>query len=155
MIPHEYYMQEALNLAKNAAELGEAPIGCVIVQDGAIVGRGMNRREIDRNALSHAEILAIEDTCHTLGGWRLFGCDLYVTLEPCPMCAGAIINARIDRVIFGAFDAKAGSCGSIVNLFDLPYNHRPEVISGILEDDCANLLKNFFKSLRKFKKAQK
>lgn len=148
MIPHEHYMQEALNLAQNAAELGESPIGCVIVKGDRIVGRGMNRREIDRDALAHAEILAIADACRTLGGWRLFGCDLYVTLEPCPMCAGAIINARIDRVIFGAYDAKAGSCGSIINLFDLPYNHKPEVIGGIMEDQCSYLLRNFFKLLR-------
>lgn len=145
-------MKRALELADKAAELGEAPIGCVIVKDGKIVGEGYNRREVDKTALGHAELSAIADACKNLGGWRLFDCDLYVTLEPCPMCAGAIINARIERVIFGAHDPKAGSCGSIVNLFDLPYNHKPEIISGVLEDECSKKLKGFFKALRDSKK---
>lgn len=152
MIPHERYMREALKLADTAAAIGEAPIGCVIVRNGVIVGQGMNRREIDRDALAHAELLAIADACRTLGGWRLFGCELYVTLEPCPMCAGAIINARIDRVIFGASDPKAGSCGSVINLFELPYNHKPEIISGLLQDECAARLSLFFQSLREKKR---
>lgn len=155
MIPQEAYMREALKLADAAAAIGESPIGCVIVRDGVIVGRGMNRRETDRDALAHAELLAIADACRTLGGWRLFGCELYVTLEPCPMCAGAIINARIDRVIFGADDPKAGSCGSVVNLFDLPYNHKPEIIRGVLQDECAARLSHFFQSLRRRKKQER
>ena len=141
-------MREALALAREAAEDGEVPIGCVVVKDGVIVGRGRNRRENGKNALYHAEILAIDDACRNLGGWRLFGCDLYVTLEPCPMCAGAIINSRIETVYFGAHDPKAGSVGSVVKLFDLPYNHKPKVESGILGEECAQILKNFFKNLR-------
>ena len=141
-------MREALALAHDAASEGEVPIGCVVVKDGVIVGRGRNRRETGKNALYHAEIMAIDDACKTLGGWRLFGCDLYVTLEPCPMCAGAIINSRIDHVFFGAYDPKAGSTGSLVNLFDLPYNHKPNVEGGVLEDECAAILKDFFKNLR-------
>ena len=144
----EVFMREALALAHDAASEGEVPIGCVVVKDGVIVGRGRNRRETGKNALYHAEIMAIDDACKTLGGWRLFGCDLYVTLEPCPMCAGAIINSRIDHVFFGAYDPKAGSTGSLVNLFDLPYNHKPNVEGGVLEDECAAILKDFFKKLR-------
>ncbi|MBR5479883.1 MAG: nucleoside deaminase, partial [Clostridia bacterium] len=134
---HEKFMKRALELADIAAGLGEAPIGCVIVKDGKIVGEGYNRRETHKTALGHAELYAIKDACENLGGWRLFDCDLYVTLEPCPMCAGAIINARIEHVIFGASDPKAGSCGSIINLFDLPYNHKPKIISGVLGDECS------------------
>lgn len=145
----EEYMREALALAKEAAAEGEVPVGAVVVRDGVIVGRGRNRREIGKNALAHAEVEAIDNACRTLGGWRLFGCELYVTLEPCPMCAGAIINSRIDRVYYGAADAKAGSCGSIVNLFDLPYNHRPETVGAVLETECGDLLRAFFADLRK------
>ena len=141
-------MREALALAREAAENGEVPIGCVIVKDGQIVGRGRNTREKGKNALGHAEISAINDACKHLGGWRIPNATLYVTLEPCPMCAGAIINARIDRVCFGAYDPKAGSCGSLTNLFELPYNHQPEVTAGVLEDECAQMLKEFFKALR-------
>jgi len=141
-------MREALALAQEAAADGEVPIGCVVVKDGVIVGRGRNRRELGKNALYHAEIMAIDEACKTLGGWRLFGCELYVTLEPCPMCAGAIINSRIDKVYFGASDPKAGSCGSLVNLFELPYNHKPQVESGVLGEECAAVLKDFFKKLR-------
>ena len=145
----EKFMNEAILLAKEAAADDEAPIGAIIVRDGVIVGRGRNRREKDKNALGHAEIEAINDACKTLGGWRLIGCTMYVTLEPCPMCTGAIINARIGRVVQGALNPKAGSCGSIVNLFDLPYNHHPKLTSGVLEAECSEVLKNFFKSLRK------
>ena len=141
-------MREALALAREAAEDGEVPIGCVIVKDGQIVGRGRNTREKGKNALGHAVISAINDACKHLGGWRIPNATLYVTLEPCPMCAGAIINARIDRVCFGAYDPKAGSCGSLTNLFELPYNHQPEVTAGVLEDECAQMLKEFFKALR-------
>lgn len=147
----EQYMREALVLAKEAAAEGEVPVGALVVRDsdGAVVGRGRNRREAARHALCHAEIEAIDEACKTLGGWRLSGCTLYVTLEPCPMCAGAIINARLDRVVFGTHDPKAGSCGSMVDLFALPYNHRPQCDSGVCQEDCAAVLREFFKKLRK------
>ena len=144
----ELFMQQALELARTAAAEGEVPVGCVIVQDGTVIGRGHNRRETGRSALAHAEIEAIAEACRRLGGWRLWQATLYVTLEPCPMCAGAIINARIPRVVIGAMDPKAGSCGSVVNLFDLPYNHRPEITRGVLEDACASELRTFFRTLR-------
>ena len=151
---HEQYMRMALDLAAEAAAEGEVPVGCVIVSDGVVVGRGRNRREVGKNALAHAELEAIADACRTLGGWRLWKATLYVTLEPCPMCAGAIINARIPRVVYGAKDAKAGSCASIVDLFSLPYNHKPEVLSGVLEEECAAVLKNFFRDLREKRKKE-
>ena len=144
----EKFMREAILLAKEAADDDEAPIGAVIVRDGEIVGRGRNRREKDKNALGHAEIEAINDACKTLGGWRLIGCTMYVTLEPCPMCTGAIINSRIERVVFGAYDKKAGSCGSLINLFDLPYNHKPILSGGFMEEECGLLLTEFFQNLR-------
>lgn len=147
------YMKKALELAKIAADQGEVPVGAIVVKrsSGEIIGRGFNRREYGKSPLTHAEILAIDQASRRLGGWRLIDCDLYVTLEPCPMCAGAIINSRIQRVIFGAYDPKAGSCGSVVNLFDLPYNHKPELCSGVLQHDCADILSSFFKQLRKNK----
>ena len=144
----EIFMDAALELAKEAAGEGEVPVGCVIVRNGQIVGRGRNRRETDKTALGHGEIEAIGDACRNLGGWRLWDCTLYVTLEPCPMCAGAIINARIPRVVYGAKDAKAGSCGSVCNLFAMEYNHHPQVESGIREEACAELLREFFAKLR-------
>ena len=144
----ELFMDEALALAREAFEDGEVPVGCVIVRNGEIVGRGRNRRETDKSALAHAELEAIADACRNLGGWRLWECDLYVTLEPCPMCAGAIINARIPRVVYGAKDLKAGSCGSVCSLFDMAYNHHPAVEQGLMEDECAGLLKEFFRQLR-------
>lgn len=144
-------MQEAISLAKEAADEGEVPVGCVIVRNGEIIATGRNRREKGRNALYHAEIEAIDNACKKLGGWRLPGCDMYVTLEPCPMCAGAIINARIENVYFGAYDKKAGSVRSLIRLFDIPYNHHPEVVGGIMEEECASLLSDFFKFLRKNK----
>lgn len=144
----ERFMHEAMTLAREAAAEGEVPVGAVVVRAGEIVGRGRNRRERDKTALAHAELEAIEDACRTLGGWRLWQCVLYVTLEPCPMCAGAAINARIPRVVYGASDPKAGSCGSLVNLFSLPYNHHPAVTSGVLGEECAALLREFFRSLR-------
>ncbi len=147
----EEYMREALALAREAAALGEVPVGAVAVWDGKIVGRGMNRRETGKNALCHAEIAAIDEACRTLGGWRLWKCDLYVTLEPCPMCAGAIINARVRRVVYGAKDLKNGACGSVTNLFELPFNHRPELVSGVLEEECGAVLTEFFKELREKK----
>lgn len=145
----EFFMDQAIELAKEAAKEGEVPVGAVVVIDGRIVGRGRNRRETGKNALAHAEIEAINEACKTLGGWRLWQCDMYVTLEPCPMCTGAIINSRIKRLVYGASDSKAGSCGSVVNLFSLPYNHKPEVISGLKREECAALLSDFFKRLRK------
>ena len=150
----ELFMQQALELARTAAAEGEVPVGCVIVQDGTVIGRGHNRRETGRSALAHAEIEAIAGACRRLGGWRLWQATLYVTLEPCPMCAGAIINARIPRVVIGAMDPKAGSCGSVVNLFDLPYNHRPEITRGVLEDACASELRTFFRTLRARRREQ-
>ena len=144
----ERFMKEALVLAKEAFDAGEVPVGCVIVRGEEIVGRGRNRREGAKNALAHAEIEAINDACRCLGGWRLWECTLYVTLEPCPMCAGAIINARIPRVVYGAADTKAGSCGTLTNLFALPYNHRPTVTAGVLAEESRELLRAFFKRLR-------
>lgn len=148
----EYYMKLALLEAKKAFDLGEVPVGAVIVQDDIVISSAYNLREIEKMATAHAEILAIQKACKNLGGWRLPRCTLYVTLEPCPMCAGAIINSRIDKVVFGAYDFKAGSCGSIVNLFDIDYNHKPMVMGGVLEDECVELLKSFFKTLRENKK---
>ena len=144
----EIFMREALELAREAFEDGEVPVGCVIVRKGEIVGRGRNRREADKSALAHAEIEAIADACKTLGGWRLWECDLYVTLEPCPMCAGAIINARIPRVVYGASDKKCGACGSVCNLFTMDFNHHPTVENGVLEKECGELLTEFFQNLR-------
>ncbi|MFY9198759.1 MAG: tRNA adenosine(34) deaminase TadA [Acutalibacteraceae bacterium] len=144
----EFFMSYAIKLAQKAGSQGEVPVGAVVVRDGIIVGIGRNRRESAKNALAHAEIEAIDDACKTLGGWRLFECDLYVTLEPCPMCAGAIINSRIKKLVFGADDKKAGSTGSVINLFDLPYNHRPQIVSGVLKEECSRILTDFFKELR-------
>ena len=141
-------MREALLLAREAAADGEVPVGCVITLEDRIVGRGRNRREKVKNALCHAEIEAIDEACHTLHGWRLWQCELYVTLEPCPMCAGAAINARLPVVVFGAHDPKAGSCGSVISMFDLPYNHKPAVVAGYLEEECSALLSRFFRDLR-------
>jgi len=143
-----FFMEEALKLADEAAREGEVPVGCVITLGDRIVGRGRNRREAGKNALAHAELEAIHEACRTLGGWRLWQCTLYVTLEPCPMCAGAIINARIPRVVYGASDPKAGSCGSVTDLFAMSYNHHPQKTAGVLEDRCADTLRQFFRSLR-------
>ena len=142
------FMDAALELAREAMAEGEVPVGCVIVRDGQIVGRGRNRRETAKTALGHAEIEAIADACKNLGGWRLWDCTLYVTLEPCPMCAGAIINARIPWVIYGAADAKNGACGSVCDLFSMDFNHHPKVKTGVQEEACAQLLTEFFQQLR-------
>lgn len=142
------FMAEAIALAKQAATLGEVPIGCVITKDGEIVGRGYNRRETGKTALGHAELMAIEDACRNLGGWRLWQCRLYVTLEPCPMCAGAIINARVPVVVYGAKEPNFGSCGSVLNLFEERYGHHPAIYGGVLSDDCAGVLRTFFSGLR-------
>lgn len=143
-----FFMEEALALAREAAAEGEVPVGCVIVRRGEIVGRGRNRRETGRTALGHGEIEAISQACQTLGGWRLWECTLYVTLEPCPMCAGAIINARIPRVVYGASDSKSGACGSVCDLFSMDFNHHPKVEAGICGEECAQLLREFFQNLR-------
>lgn len=142
------WMEEALALAREAAREGEVPVGCVITLGDRAVGRGRNRREGSRNALSHAELEAIDEACRTLGGWRLWQCTLYVTLEPCPMCAGAIVNARIPRVVFGAEDAKCGACGGVCDLFAENWNHHPEVLKGVREEECGALLREFFRELR-------
>ena len=146
----EAYMKKALQLAELAADIGEVPVGAIVVKKstGEIVGRGYNRRECDRNPLVHAELIAINEASRRLGGWRLIDCELFVTLEPCPMCAGAVINSRIERVVFGAYDKKAGSCGSLTDLFALPYNHRPELLGGVMEEECSAVLSEFFKRLR-------
>ena len=143
------FMREALLLAKKAAELGEIPVGAVVVKDGSIVGRGFNLRENKKSATAHAEILAIEEACAALGGWRLSGCTLYVTLEPCPMCAGAMINSRIDRVVFGAKDPAAGCCGSLINYNAYPFNHSFAIENGVMEKECAEILKEFFETKRR------
>ena len=142
------YMEQALALAREAASEGEVPVGCVIVCDGKVVGQGRNRREKGRSALAHAEVEAIGQACAALGGWRLWQCTLYVTLEPCPMCAGAIVNARIPRVVFGASDKKCGACGSVCDLFSMEFNHHPQVTRGVLEEECARILTEFFDNLR-------
>lgn len=146
----KYYMQKALELAERAASIGEVPVGAVVVKKstGEIVGEGYNRREVDKSSLAHAEIIAIKQASMKLGGWRLIDCELFVTLEPCPMCTGAIINSRIERVIFGAYDLKAGSCSSVVNLFELPYNHKPMITAGVLKTESSRILSDFFKDLR-------
>ena len=143
-----YFMDAALALAREAAAEGEVPVGCVIVRKGEIVGKGRNRREKDKSALAHAEIEAIRQACENLGGWRLWECTLYVTLEPCPMCAGAIINARIPRVVYGASDKKFGACNSVCSLFSMAFNHHPEVEAGIREAEAAALMTEFFQNLR-------
>jgi len=144
----EYYMEKALEYAEIAKSINETPIGCIIVENNKIIATGYNRRENDQNALAHAEIAAIKTACEKIGFWRLTECDLYVTLEPCPMCAGAIINARIKRVIFGASDKKSGAFGSVINLNDYPFNHKPEIISGVLADRAGEMLSEFFRDLR-------
>lgn len=143
-----FFMGLALEQARLAAAEGETPVGAVIARNGELVSLGHNRRERGRNALAHAELEAINAACERLGGWRLWECDMYVTLEPCPMCAGAIINSRIRRLVYGASDPKAGSCGSVVDLFALPYNHRPEIISGFMAEESAAMLSEFFSRLR-------
>ena len=147
---HEDYMRQAIALARACILDGDVPVGCIVVSPGGeIVGRGRNRREADHRATAHAEIEAIEEACTALGCWRLEGCTLYVTLEPCPMCAGAIINSRISAVRYGAKEDKSGCCGSVLNLFEERFNHRPRVYGGLLEAECRGLLEEFFQDLRK------
>ena len=149
MKSHEYYMKKALLLAKKAGQEGEVPVGAVIVKDDIVIATGQNRREQKQSAVWHAEIEAINKACKKLKGWHLKGCRLYVTLEPCPMCAGAIINSRISEVYIGASDKKSGAVFSVVSLFSLPFNHSPDVFTGVCEGECTDILKSFFKELRK------
>lgn len=144
-----HWMHQALLEAKKAAALGEIPVGAVIVRDEQVIARAHNRRELDQDAMAHAEVLCIQQACRVLNSWRLSGCTLYVTLEPCPMCSGAIINSRLDRVVYGAKDDKAGCAGSVADLFVMPFNHTPVIRSGILEEECAAVLSEFFETLRK------
>ena len=149
-LDHEFYMRHALELARDAAADGEAPVGCVIVNaSGKIIGRGRNRRERAKNATAHAEIEAISSACETLGDWRLSACSMYVTLEPCPMCAGAVIMSRVEKLFFGACDELTGSCGSVINIFMESYGHKVKVTGGILADESSALLARFFKELRR------
>lgn len=145
---HEYCMRQALDLAQEATGTGDVPVGCIIVKDGVIIGRGRNRREERGDATAHAEMEAIRDACATLHSWRLTDCTLYVTMEPCPMCAGAIVNARIRTVRYGARDSKAGCCGSVLNLFEERFNHHPRIYHGPLAPECEQLLTRFFQDLR-------
>ena len=145
----EAYMERALELAREAAEHGEVPVGCVIVHGGKIIGQGRNQREEKQDVRSHAELEAMAEACKTLGSWRLEGCDLYVTLEPCPMCAGAIINARVGRVFYGARDSAFGACGGVTNLFMEEFPNRPALVGGILAADCQAVLTEFFDRIRR------
>lgn len=150
------YMRAAIQQAKKAYKLGEVPIGCVIVYQDKIIGRGYNRRNTDKNTLAHAEISAIKKASKKMGDWRLEDCDLYVTLEPCQMCSGAIVQARIKKVIIGSMNPKAGCAGSILNILQMPeFNHQVEIERGVLEEECSNMLKDFFKELRKRNKLEK
>lgn len=150
---NDIFMEKALKLAKEAFDEGEVPVGAVIVKDGEIIATGRNRRESSKNALSHAEIEAIDNACKKLGGWRLWECDIYVTLEPCPMCSGAIINARIPNVYFGAYDKNFGCCGSTLNILELQNSFNPKYQGGILEEECSSLISDFFKKLRENKQS--
>ncbi len=156
MTEQEKYMKQAIREARKAYALGEVPIGCVIVNEGKIIGRGYNRRNTDKSTLSHAEITAIKKASKKMGDWRLEGCTLYVTLEPCQMCAGAIVQARIDEVVMGSMNPKAGCGGSILNLLEMPeFNHQVKVARGIMEEECSQMLTNFFKELRIRNKQEK
>lgn len=149
MTKEERYMKAAIRQAKKAEALHEVPIGCIIVCEGQIIGRGYNRRIADKNVLAHAELIAIKKACKKMGDWRLEGCTMYVTLEPCPMCAGAIVQARIPKVVMGCMNPKAGCAGSVLDMLHEPgFNHQVETETGLLEEECAALLKNFFRALR-------
>ena len=145
---HQDYMRRALELAAQAQQQGDVPVGCVIVREGEIIGEGRNRREETGDATAHAELEAIRDACRRTGSWRLHGCTMYVTLEPCPMCAGGIVNSRLERVYYGAKDDKAGCCGSVLNLFEERFNHKPRLYRGPLEKECEDVLQDFFLGLR-------
>ena len=144
----EAHMRAALELARRAAALGEVPVGAVVVREGEIIGRGYNRREALRSPLAHGEILAIRQACEVVGDWRLTGCSLYVTLEPCPMCAGAILNARLQRLVYGAADSQWGCCGSLINLMALDFPLRPAITAGVLAGECGRVLEDFFQGIR-------
>lgn len=153
---NEKYMREALKQAKKAMAIGEVPIGCVIVCDGKIVGRGYNKRNTNKTTLAHAELIAIDKASRKLGDWRLEGCDMYVTLEPCQMCSGAIVQSRMDRVIIGAMNPKAGCAGSILNILQMEeFNHQVEIIRGVMEEECSQVLQEFFRALRTRLKKEK
>jgi len=155
MTTEERYMKEAIKQARKAAALGDVPIGCVIEYEGKIIGRGYNRRMADKTVLAHAEILAMKKACKKMGDWRLEGCTMYITLEPCPMCAGAIVQARIPRVVVGSMNPKAGCAGSVLDLLHQPgFNHQVEMVNGVLEEECSQMLTAFFKELRQKKKEQ-
>lgn len=153
---HERYMKEAIRQAKKAAKIGEVPIGCVIVFEDRIIARGYNKRNTKKNTLAHAEIIAMNKASKVLGDWRLEGCTMYVTLEPCQMCAGAIVQARMDRVVVGTMNKKAGCCGSVLNLLNMPeFNHQVELITGVLQQECSEVISTFFKELREQKRQMK
>lgn len=154
MTQEEKYMKEAVRQARKAYALEESPIGCVIVYENKIIARGYNRRNTDKSTLAHAELAAIKKACRKMGDWRLEGCTMYVTLEPCPMCAGAIVQSRMDKVIIGSMNPKAGCAGSVMNLLQIEgFNHQVEVVQGVLQEECSQLLTGFFKELRQKKKA--
>lgn len=156
MKDENYFMKKAIALAKKAAEADEVPVGAVIVKDGKIIARGVNKKERKNCALFHAEIVAIERACRRLGNWYLDGCEMYVTLEPCPMCAGALVNSRLDKLVFGAYDPKSGCCGSVMNITDDErFNHRLQVKGGVMQQECASLLSEFFAAKRQKIKAAK
>ena len=155
MTEQEKYMKEAIRQARKAEALMEVPIGCVIVYEGKIIARGYNRRNTDKNTLAHAELNAIKKASRKLGDWRLEGCTMYVTLEPCQMCAGAIIQARMDKVVIGSMNPKAGCAGSVLNLLEMQqFNHQAEVVRGVLEEECSSMLSSFFRRLRQRKKQE-
>ena len=156
MTIEEHYMKEAIRQAKKAAALKEVPIGCVIVYDGRIIARGYNRRTVDKNVLAHAEIIAMRKACRIIGDWRLEDCTMYVTLEPCQMCSGALVQSRIDEVVIGCMNAKAGCAGSVMNLLQVDgFNHQVKIIQGVLEEECSSMLSEFFRKLREKKKQEK
>ena len=152
----EHYMKEAIRQAKKAAKIGEVPIGCVIVYEDRIIARGYNKRNTKRNTLAHAEIIAMNKASKVIGDWRLEGCTMYVTLEPCQMCAGAIVQSRMDKVVVGTMNKKAGCCGSVINLLNMPqFNHQVELVTGVLEEECSSTISGFFKDLRELKRQKK
>ena len=156
MTIEEHYMKEAIRQAKKAAALKEVPIGCVIVHDGKIIARGYNRRTVDKNVLAHAEIIAMRKACRIIGDWRLEDCTMYVTLEPCQMCSGALVQSRIDEVVIGCMNAKAGCAGSVMNLLQVDgFNHQVKITQGVLEEECSSMLSEFFRKLREKKKQEK
>ena len=155
MTIEEHYMKEAIRQAKKAAALKEVPIGCVIVHDGKIIARGYNRRTVDKNVLAHAEIIAMRKACRIIGDWRLEDCTMYVTLEPCQMCAGAIVQSRMKKVVIGSMNPKAGCAGSVLNLLQMQeFNHQVEIERGVLGEECSKMLSDFFRELRERKKKQ-